>query len=66
MRKKIILLFILFFALPGLSLAESLEEKLSGKIVLQVEQNGEAWYINPNNYKRYFLGRPNDAFALMR
>lgn len=37
-----------------------------GKIFLQVENNGEAWYINPSDSKRYFLGRPADAFNLMR
>lgn len=37
-----------------------------GKILLQVQANGEAWYINPVDGKRYFLGRPADAFALMR
>jgi len=38
----------------------------AGKIFLQVESRGEAWYINPIDYKRYFLGRPTDAFNLMR
>jgi len=38
----------------------------AGKILIQVEQNGEAWYINPDNNKRYFLGKPNDAFSIMR
>lgn len=38
----------------------------AGKIFLQVENKGEAWYINPLNLKRYFLGRPSDAFTLMR
>ena len=38
----------------------------AGKILLQVENNGEAWYINPENNKRYFLGRPVDAFQIMR
>lgn len=37
-----------------------------GKIFLQVEGEGEAWYINPSNGKRYFLGRPADAFSVMR
>ncbi len=46
--------------------AASLATKLSGKILLSVEKNGEAWYVYPENNKRYFLGRPNDAFALMR
>lgn len=38
----------------------------SGQIVLQVESKGEAWYIYPENGQRYYLGRPNDAFAVMR
>lgn len=37
-----------------------------GKILLQVENNGEAWYVNPADGKRYFLGRPSDAYAVMR
>ncbi len=37
-----------------------------GKIFLQVENNGEAWYVNPADNKRYFLGRPADAFSIMR
>jgi hypothetical protein len=44
----------------------TLSKKLSGQIILQVENNGEAWYVNPENNKRYFLGRPTDAFNLMR
>ncbi len=43
-----------------------LAKKLAGRIVLQVERNGEAWYINPVDLKRYFLGRPADAFMVMR
>lgn len=38
----------------------------SGKIFLQVEKNGEAWYLEPVTQKRYFLGRPDDAFEIMR
>jgi hypothetical protein len=37
-----------------------------GKILLQVEKAGEAWYVNPADGKRYFLGRPADAFQAMR
>ncbi|MDA3802392.1 MAG: serine hydrolase [Patescibacteria group bacterium] len=44
----------------------SLSKKLSGKILLQVEENGEAYYINPDNFKKYYLGRPADAFNVMR
>ncbi|MFH1255160.1 MAG: fibronectin type III domain-containing protein [bacterium] len=37
-----------------------------GKIFLQVESRGEAWYVNPADGKRYFLARPADAFNIMR
>ncbi|PLX28038.1 hypothetical protein C0583_02290 [Candidatus Parcubacteria bacterium] len=63
-KSLIIFLFIFCFALP--TQAASLGEKLSGKILLNVEKDGEAWYINPSDNKRYFLGRPADAFFLMR
>ncbi len=41
-------------------------KKHSGKIFLAVEENGEAWYVNPTDLKRYYLGRPEDAFKIMR
>lgn len=63
----IIIVISIFFLSPNSPLnAESLSKKLSGKILLQVEENGEAWYINPTNEKRYYMGRPTDAFNLMR
>ncbi len=40
-------------------------KSLAGKILLQVEGRGEAWYISPVDMKRYFLGRPADAFNVM-
>lgn len=45
---------------------DSFGNKQKGKILLQVESSGEAWYVNPGNGKRYFLGRPSDAFQVMR
>ncbi len=44
----------------------ALRERLSGRILLQVEEHGEAWYVYPGSLKRYYLGRPDDAFALMQ
>ncbi|MBL7057838.1 hypothetical protein ISS03_00730 [Patescibacteria group bacterium] len=41
-------------------------KKNSGKIFIAVEANGEAWYVNPIDLKRYYLGRPQDAFQIMR
>ncbi len=44
----------------------SFAKKLAGRIVIAVQANGEAYYINPLDFKKYYLGRPSDAFALMR
>lgn len=50
------------------SLAKSVTfaDRLKGMIVLQVEAHGEAYYVYPNDAKAYFLGRPSDAFSIMR
>ena len=45
---------------------KELSERLKGEILLQVESQGEAWYLNPTDNKRYYLGRPADAFGIMR
>ena len=65
--KVFIFLLITFLLFPISYInADNLSSKLTGKILLQVEQNGEAWYINPADEKRYYMGRPTDAFSLMR
>ena len=43
-----------------------LRERLSGHILLQIEASGEAWYVWPETNERYYLGRPEHAFAIMR
>ena len=40
--------------------------RLKGKILLQVEHQGDAWYVSPVNGKRYFMGTPQNAYDLMR
>jgi len=70
MRKKItiflILIFVLGLAPVNFSSAQDLSNRLSGKILLQVENVGQAWYIDPETKERAFLGRPADAFKIMR
>ena len=44
----------------------NLSKRVSGNILLQVEKNGEGWYVYPDNKKKYYLGRPADAFSIMR
>jgi len=45
---------------------QSFANQQKGKIFLQVESHGEAWYINPMDGRRNFLARPADAFNIMR
>ena len=65
---------ILFFSFSALTIfsagiilgQENLAQKLAGRIVLEVESHGEAWYVDPVNLNRYYLGRPSDCFEVMR
>ena len=44
----------------------SLASQLSGRILLQVEKNGEAWYVDPTDQnRRVFLNGPATAFSIM-
>ncbi len=52
--------------LPAQAAAQPLSTRLSGRILLQVEQHGEAWYIDPISKQRFYLGTSSDAFALLR
>jgi len=61
-------LFLTGILLPlsFVSSQEDLSEKLKGRILLEVESHGEAWYVYPYEQKRYFLGRPRDALQIMK
>ena len=65
MKKIVVLLMIIslgiFSGTPVFAFSNQ-----GGRIFLQVEKNGEAWYIYPGNGLRYYLGRPNDALDIMR
>jgi hypothetical protein len=65
--KKLLLAFIIIALSPILvSASSNLADRLAGRILLQVEASGEAYYINPSTKLRHYLGRPSDAFNLMR
>lgn len=64
MKKILIAIFLLL--IPGVVNSADLGDNLSGMILLNVESHGEAWYVYPEDNKRYYLGRPEDAFELMR
>lgn len=61
---KILLLSLAF--LPSVAFGAHYAGDRSGYILLQVEKNGEAWYVYPTDGNRYYLGRPTDAFLAMQ
>ena len=40
--------------------------RVKGKIVIKTEDNGKAYYVHPLYEQIYYLGRPSDAFDIMR
>lgn len=66
MKKLTLSVLVSLIVLPVSVHAATVAERVSGKIVLDVENHGEAWYIYPFNNYRYYLGRPEDAFDIMR
>lgn len=46
--------------------AMALRARVQGRILLQVERNGEAWYVNPTNGLRYYMKDGPTAYAMMR
>lgn len=44
----------------------NLSSRLKGKILLQVESKGEAWYVNPKNEKKYYMANGEEAYSIMR
>lgn len=66
MSKKLTILISILFLATNADAAENLATRLSGRILLQVESRGEAWYINPGDQSRYFLNKPEDAVNIFK
>ena len=70
--RRFIFIIIIIFLISSVActaakvLAQSLDHRLAGYILKAVQSRGEAWYVNPADGKRYYLGRPADAFLLMQ
>lgn len=45
---------------------QSLVARLKGRILLQVQSRGEAWYLNPKDGKRYYMKDGDAAYQIMR
>lgn len=68
MKKLLSLALALIFTAGVLSpvQAQSLIDRVSGYILLQVEQNGEAWFVRPVNGNRYYMKDGGVAYEMMR
>lgn len=49
-----------------LTIDNALAKRLSGKILLQTESRGEAWYLNPSDNRRYYMKDGDSAYEIMR
>lgn len=58
--------FVISLNVPMPLQAASLSSTVRGRILLDVEGRGEAWYMSPETGRRSYLGRPDDALRTMR
>lgn len=54
------------YSTSTMPVSSTLVNRLKGRIVIQVENHGEAWYINPTNGHRYYLANGEAAYQIMR
>lgn len=54
------------YSTSTMPVSSALVNRLKGRIVIQVENHGEAWYINPVDGKRYYLANGEAAYQIMR
>lgn len=71
-NKKMIIISLAFLVttplavFAGVKYDQKLTERMKGKILLQVESHGEAWYVNPKDGKRYYMKDGDSALQIMR
>lgn len=70
MHKRSALMFAIVICVGLISASPSraatLSDTLKGRILLQVESKGEAWYVNPKDGKRYYMPDGSAAYIMMR
>ncbi len=66
--KKTLWILILFCVsvLPNTAHAATVASRVAGRIVLDVHRHGEAWYIDPVQQTRVYLGQATDALRVMQ
>jgi len=53
-------------SVKNIKIDQTFVNKSKGRIFLQVELRGEAWYINPKDGKRYYMADGAAAYSIMR
>jgi len=68
MYKKLLIILITGLLIPLFSVnaGDALSSKLKGRILLQVESHGEAWYVNPKTEQRHYMANGSEAYNIMR
>lgn len=51
---------------PNTIITNSITKRLLGRILLQVESHGEAWYVSPVDGRRYYMKNGSTAYQMMR
>lgn len=51
---------------PLVVVDKNLTQRLKGRILLQVQSHGEAWYVKPSDGKRIYIKNGEIAYSLMR
>ena len=70
MKKEGIFIFIftltLAIFLVNFANAQTMGEALAGRILLQVEQAGEMWYVNPDDNKKIYIKNEISMLEVMK
>jgi hypothetical protein len=62
----LLLMATVFPLFPRVEAATSVAASVSGKILLDVQSHGEAWYVYPKTLERFYLKDGEAAYGIMR
>ena len=65
MRNTLFLFLAVTFLIPS-SLSAAVVDQVHGRILLQVESHGEAWYVDPISDQRFYLRDGSAAYTALR
>ncbi|MBU1131911.1 aryl-sulfate sulfotransferase [Patescibacteria group bacterium] len=66
LKKFLVVIIVGVLGITAVASAATLAQRLSGSILLQVEENGEAWYVDPVTLLRSYLKDGDVAYSALR